>query len=196
MADPITLSTLAMAGTAAGAGVGAFGAITGGNAQAGMYEYQQGVAKINQQIQKQNADYARATGEVEASVEGAKNRQAVGGIRAVQGASGVDVGSGSATQVQEGQRQQGEFDQAIIRSNAAKKAYGYEVEATQSEAQANIYGMAAKNSKTAGLLGAFTSILGGATSVAGKWYDATRLGIGTNAGAGVGRGMLALGEGG
>lgn len=173
MADPFTIS---MALAAGGAAVGAVGKYQEGKANSAMYGYQQGVAKINQQIQKQNADYARATGEVEAQTSGMKTRQQVGGIVAAQSGSGLAIGKGSAGQVVQSQEDVGEHDQAIIRSNAAKRAYGFEVEATQAEAQANIYGAAAKQSRTAGILGGISSIIGGATSVAGKWADASRVG--------------------
>lgn len=175
MADPISLS-LAAVGTAAAVGGGitsAIGSKYSGDAKANMYNYQAGVAKINEQIEQQNADYARKAGETTASEIGVKTSQAVGLIRAGQGASGVDVNSGSTVKVQEGQLKSGQFDEATTRSNAARTAYGYETGAIGQEASANLDTMGATASRTAGDLGATASILGTVGSVATKWIGAS-----------------------
>lgn len=188
MADPLTLASISTGTTVLGSVLGAIGASTSGEANAQMYSYQAGVARINQQIAKQNADYSRATGEVEAQASGIKSRQQIGQIKTAQAASGLDVNRGSAAIVRESQGEVAAQDQAMIRANAAHRAYGYDVEAAQQEAQGNLAEMAASKSRTAGTLGAVSSILGGATSVAGKWLDAKRVGIGTSeeGGSGVG----------
>lgn len=171
MADPISL-TLAAVGAAASAGgaiTSAIGSKYSGEAKARMYEYQAGIAKINESIEKQNADYARKSGEVVASEVGAKAKQTMGLIKAGQGASGIDVNSGSAVQVRESQQNKNEFDQAIVRSNAARTAYGYETAAITQQANAGLAGMGAESSRVAGDLGAASSIIGGVGSVASKW---------------------------
>lgn len=175
MADPISL-TLAAVGTAAAVGGGitsAIGSKYSGDAKGNMYDYQSGVAKINEQIEQQNASYARAAGETTASEQGVKTAQTIGLIRAGQGASGVDVNSGSAVKVQEGQLKAGQFDEAVTRSNAARQAYGYETAAIGQEASANLDTMGATASRTAGDLGATASILGTVGSVASKWIGAS-----------------------
>jgi len=80
MADPISLSALAiggMAASAAGGVVSALGQVMGGQSQGNMYTYQAGVAQMNTQIAKQNADYARVAGEVSAQESGMKTRAMV-----------------------------------------------------------------------------------------------------------------------
>src|SRR5229473_3599962 len=171
MADPASIAMIGMGTSAAGGIVGAIGSAFSGESNARMYEYQANVARMNQQIQKQNADYARSAGEVEAQQSGMKTRFMVGSQKAGQGASGLDVNRGSAVDVRTSQLQVGAEDQAIIRSNAARRAYGYEVEAAQSGAEVGIKGMAASGSRTAGWIGAAGSILGGASSVSSKWLQ-------------------------
>lgn len=171
MADPFSL-TLAAVGAAASAGgaiTSAIGSKYSGEAKGRMYEYQAGIAKINEQIEKQNADYARKSGEVVASEVGAKAKQTMGLIKAGQGASGIDVNSGSAVQVRDSQQKKNEFDQTIVRSNAARQAYGFETGALTQQANAGLAGMGAEASRTAGDLGATASIIGGVGSVASKW---------------------------
>lgn len=172
MADPVSAMAVGgMVSTAAGGILGAFGAQEQGEAQSKMYQYQAGVARINQKIAEQNADYARAAGEVEAQKSGMETRARVGQIRAAQGASNLDVNTGSAAAVRASQQAVGQEDEAIIRANAARKAYGYEVEATQDKAQVGLDTMAASQSKTAGDIGAMASILGEASSVSSKWMQ-------------------------
>lgn len=169
MADPATMAITSTVLGGAGAGISAYGALTKGAADSAMYGYQQGIAQINQKIQKQNADYAIATGEVEAQQSGMKTAGQVSQTKVQQSASGLDVNSGSNVTVRDSETAIGQQNQDIIRSSAARKAYGFEVEGAQAEAQGNIYGMAAKTSQTAGILGAVSSIIGGAGSVASKW---------------------------
>lgn len=171
------MAGVGMGATAAGGILSAFGAYGKGQADSNMYTYQSGVAQVNKQINLQNADYARKTGEVEAQASGMKTRQQLGGIVAAQSGGGLAIGKGSNQQVVDSQESIGEYDQSIIRSNAAKKAYGFDVEASKDEAQSQMDLMAAKQSRGAGRLGAITSLLGATTSVAGKWADASRVGI-------------------
>lgn len=177
MAAPGFMAGTSMALSASGGILGAFGANASGKAQAAQATYQSGLASINQKIAKQNADYARAAGEAEAQQSGMKTRAIIGRTRAIQGASGLDVNRGSALKVRESQADLGAQDAATIRHNAARKAYGYEVEALNKGAQADIYGMAAKNAKTASKYAVASSIIGGASSVADKWSKASQYGI-------------------
>lgn len=174
MVDPVS-ATLAVVGTGAsiaGGVTSAIGAKYAGDAKGNMYDYQAGVAKLNEQIEQQNADYSRKTGEVQASISGQRTAQTVGLIKANQSASGVDVNSGTNVKVQEGQLKTGQFDEAIIRSNAAKTAYGHEVQALSAETSSQLDTMGAETSRTAGNISAASSILGTVGSVASKWYTA------------------------
>lgn len=174
---PELLAGVSIATTLMGGAVSAAGTSMSAGAQSQAFKYQAGVAQLNERISKQNADYSRSVGEVEAQQSGMKNRQQVGQIRVAQSASGLDINKGSAKLVSESQKDIGAQDQALIRSNAAKRAYGYEVEAAGETAKGHLATMSAANAETAGKIGVASSILGTATSVSSKWLDAKRVGM-------------------
>src|SRR5262249_26691440 len=124
-----------------------------------------------------NADYERAAGEVSAQISGTKTAAQVGETKATQASSGLDVNRGSAIDVRTSETEIGQFNEAIIRSNAARRAYGYETEAAQDAAQEQLYKMAATSSKKAGELGVLQSLLSGGTSVADKWLKGGSVGL-------------------
>jgi len=106
---------------------------------ANVANYRAGVAKINADIAKQNASYERDVGEIQAEQSGMKTRADLGAMKAHQGASGLAINTNTAAHVRESMIEIGAYDQAMIRSNAARRAYGFEVEATQDLAQADLY---------------------------------------------------------
>jgi hypothetical protein len=225
MADPMTIGMIGMGSNALGGIFGAVGAQnkakgdqiaiqgqmlqTMGQAyqmdvqaaeygtRANMSDYQAGVAKVNQKIAEQQSDYARAVGEVEAETAGLKSRAELGRARAAQGASGIDVSSGSSVNVRQSMIELGYHDQNMTRSNAAKVAWGYDIEAEQAEAQGSLYTMTAGLERmqaaaattgaamtrgalplqqqamgvagTAGTIGTFASLANAAGSVSSKW---------------------------
>jgi hypothetical protein len=167
---------------------------------ANIADYQAGVAKVNQQIANQNADYARATGEVTAEQFGMKGKADLASMSVHQAASGIDINSGSSANVRTGMTEMTQYGEDMIRANAAKQAYGYDVEAMQDDAQSKLYTytadedriQAANTMQAAGLagqaiplqqqaygivgqagdIGAMASLVGGAGSVATKWSKA------------------------
>ncbi len=170
MADPITaMAVIGMGASAAGAVTGAIGSEAKGQSEAQMYNYQAGVAKVNAQIAKQDANYTLESGEVQGQEAGMRERQVIGATRAGFGASNVAGGSKNAvvrSEIEVGQQTQG-----IIAANAAKRAYGFEVGAAGDIATAGADQFAASNAKTAGGIGAVSSILGGVSSVSSKWLQ-------------------------
>lgn len=169
--------TVGLGATLAGGVLGAFGANKQGESQQQMYNYKAQVAKINADIDRQNAAWARTKGEVEATQYGMKASQQRGAIRAAQGASGIDVNSGSATEVQRSQEAIKDIDMKQIRSNAAKVAYDYETKATMDENQAGLDTMAGTFAKEAGEIKAAESILGTVSSVSSKWQQGKSTGL-------------------
>ncbi len=161
----------------AGGLLSAFGASQAGQRQQDMFNYQAQVARINAQIDKQNEEYARNKGEIEATQYGMKARQQMGAIRAAQGASGIDVNSGSSVDVQNSQRKVSQMDITQIRSNAAKVAYDYDVKSTMDLNQATLDVMAGENAKKAGDINAMSSILGTVGSVSSKWLQGNQAGM-------------------
>jgi len=172
MADPITLMAVgSMAATAGGSIISGIGAEKTGQANAAAYRYKAGVAMLNKQINEQNAAWATQAGDVKAGVEGMKSRQQIGETKVIQSGSDFDVNSGSNAAVRESQTAVADFDQNVIRWDAAKAAYGYETKATTDIAEANLDRMAADQSEEAGFLGMMGSFISGAGNVAGKWMQ-------------------------
>lgn len=171
-----------MGSSIAGSALNAFGAEQSGQAASQMYQYQSAVALMNQKIALQNRDYALSTGESQARQYGMSAAQRMGSIKAAQGASGIDIGSGSSVDVRSSQRLATNIDLNTIRTNAARTAYGYEVEATQDTAQSKLYGMASTDAAEAGHIKALGSLISGAGSVADKWLQAGQYGLKLGAG--------------
>jgi hypothetical protein len=192
MADPFTggMAVLGMAGSAAGGVLGAMGARQEADAtsaaatyNAGTARYQSGVALANARIARENKEYEIYAGEKEAGVYGMKAAQRKGSLVAQQGASGIDVNSGSSEDVQKSQDYVTSLDLRQIRENAGRRAYGYEVQAygeeqqaKMSERQANLYDMQAKSAQKAGKLKVIGSLISGVTGVASKWSQAKQSG--------------------
>jgi hypothetical protein len=106
----------------------------------------------------------------------------MGQIRAAQGASGIDVNSGSNVDVQKGASLVAKMDQDQIRENAMRKQTGFLQAAQGEKMQAGLYDYAGRNAMREGKIGALTSIIGGATSVASKWSQGSQVGIYGNTG--------------
>lgn len=145
--------------SAVGAGVSAVGTIAASQAQAAAATYKQ----------KQEAMLAEDALKRGAQEEQAQRRKAsalAGRQRAVLAASGLDLSSGSPLQIQADTATLSELDASVIKDNAKR-------EANYHTASSDLAGMEAKGAKTAGVVGAFSTILGGASNLAEKWYKPT-----------------------
>lgn len=175
--DPKQIAGAGIGATAGGGILSAFGSVSSGIANKNMYDYQASIARLNQQIDTQNAEFATQTGEQQATISGMKTGQQIAQTKVAQASSGFDVNSGSNAQVRESEHRVGAIDTDIIRSNAAKTAYNYQVQGAQAGNQASLYASAGSNAMTAGLVGAGSSILGSASSVSSQWLQGQRVGL-------------------
>jgi hypothetical protein len=135
------------------------------------------VARLNAQIDRQNAEWELTKGGIEAQQYGMKAGQQFAAIRTGQAASGLDVNSGSNAEVQSSQRKIIQMDNETIRANAAKAAYDYTVKATMDENQAALYDYAGAQAEKAGKLKALGSIIGSVGSVSSKWLAGSQTGM-------------------
>lgn len=171
------VAAVAVAATAVSAVVGAVGSYEQGQAQKQAYDYQAQVARNNAKIAQQNASWATQIGDTQAVNEGMKTRAQVGAIKAAQAASGIDVNTGSAVDVRSSASELGELNALTIRSNAARQAYGYQVQGTSDIAQAQLDVYSGNQAQTAGYIGAFGSLLGGASSAGGQYIKFQQAGL-------------------
>jgi len=180
----LAAAVIGIGSSIAGGVTSAIGAESSASSQAAMYNYQAGIARQNQLIDKQNMGYALQQGENNAAQSGMASRFRAGQIVAGQAASGFNVNSGTNVAVQKGQAQTANLEQTTIRSNAAKAAYDFDIGAVQAGEQASAYSAAAANAKTAGDINVASSILGTVGSVSSKWMQAQQSGIFSSWGAG------------
>jgi len=175
--DPATLAIISVGASVAGTAISAGAAIYGGMAKSSMYNYQAQVATMNKQIAQRNADYAIAVGEVNAQRKGMETRARVGQTEAVQGASGLEVGTGTNEAVVASERDLGSFDEMTIRAGAQRESFGFKTQAMNFEAEATADKTAGKYAMVEGFTNAASSIVGGASSVSDKWLKYRTAGV-------------------
>ena len=135
-------------------------AAIGGVASYQQGQYQAQVAENNAKIQQQNAKAAIEAGAVEEQNRRLQTAQQQGKIRAAIGASGVDPNFGSSLDLQSDAAKLGELDALTIRNNAARKAYGFQIQGLSDQATATLDRSAS-----------YASLLGGASSVGSKYQS-------------------------
>ncbi len=180
--NPIQAGTGALA-TLAGGRMEAQGAKAAGVAASNADLYNAGVATTNAQIALTNATAAGQAGEANVGISESKTREAVAGIKASQAASGVDVGSVSASNVRGSEAAKGMLDALTIRANAAKQAYGFQQEAVNAKSQADLLKSQAAYDASAGKTKASAVLLNSYTTAA-KGFQEYMLQNSLNAGGG------------
>jgi hypothetical protein len=160
-AGSVTAAGLASGATLASSVVGGVGSIMQGQAASAAAGYNAQVAANNAKISTQNAQFAGAEGEQNVAAATAKTRAQVGATVASQGASGVDVNSGSAVDTRESEAKLGMLNALNIRSQAARQAYGFETQSAAFTGQQSLAKAEASNDTTAGYLNAGATVLGG-----------------------------------
>ena len=173
------------------------------------YGERAGSADTNAMLASADSDaYERAAGDVwdrayaEAAARGFEHAQLRGRQRAALAANGVDLGQGSAAEVQASADYLRDVDYDAIRTTAAREAWGYQrqadaadLEAAQYRTEARGYRSRAGTSRTYGRLAqgagevaaaaartnraspglaATTSLIGSAGQVAESWYRIAR----------------------
>lgn len=154
--------------TQAGGVLGATGDVLSGVGRSQMAQYSAAVAANNAVIARQNAGADITAGQYEGSTSLLRTGEQVGAERAAQGANNIDVNSGSALKVQQSTREVGALDAAMIHYNAARAAYGEDVQAASLTAQSRLDKMAAGGAAASGLFRAGDTLLSSASSLAGK----------------------------
>ena len=167
--DPASIAIM----TAVSTGMSVLGSIQQGKAAQASANYNARVQDNNAEIARRNADFAAKEGHANVEKEQLKNRATVGAIKAAQAASGVDVSGPSAVDVRSSAAELGQLNAITIRSNAVRKAYGYQTQADSHEDQAALDRAEGKNAKTAGYINAAGTFLGRTSTAAQKGnYDA------------------------
>lgn len=182
MADPATMAVISIGSTVLSGALGGAGASASAGASADSFNFKAGIAKLNSDINKQNAAWSLNQGAIKASNYGLKAGQEIAETKVVQAASGLDVNSGSKEAVRDTQQDVAKYDQNLIRADAAHTAHGYEVKAAADSVEAEMNRTAGVNAGKAGKLNVLSSIIGTASSVASKWTQGNTLGMWSGSG--------------
>lgn len=169
MCDPVTIAVTTIAATAITAG----GQIYAASAASQQHKYEAAVATENRKHELAARDDARRRGEMEQMRHWRRVSQLQGQQRAEMGALGLDLGFGSALDIQDETLAMGFEDSQIINENVAQEVKGYEIRAANYANQAKASKYAAKTAKTAGYIGAAGTILGGASQAARGFASAS-----------------------
>ena len=150
--------------------VGVAGSAMQGIAQSQAANYNAQVARNNQIVANQNASIALQQGQTQEQAKRIQTGEMGSAIVANEAASGVNPNEGSALSVRSSAAETGELDALTIRYNSNLKARNLQYQGAQYGAQAQLY------SSQAGWDVA-NSILGGASSVSGKWLQYNQMGV-------------------
>lgn len=139
-------------------GLAAAFALTAGSGAVQSYN-QAKAGRENQRIDEYNAKVSdlQATdaiqrGENDSLKQRAIAKRAIGRQRAALAASGMDINSGTASDIQDETHALGELDALTIRNNAAREAWGYRVQAKGRRMQGSIDRSQADRAATGTLL--------------------------------------------
>lgn len=175
-------ATAALIAGAVGAGVTAGGTIAGGQATSNASNYAAQVAANNKVIADQNAEYSIQAGEAQAAATSMKGAATSGKIKAVQAASGLDVNTGSAVDVQTSAREQEKLDTETVMNNAELQAYGYRSQGIGFQAQSELDKLTGKQAKTGSYISAAGGLLSSASGIGLKWGQLGGVGGGGGSG--------------
>jgi len=161
----------------AGVGMSLMGSYNQAEAQQQTLNYEASVAANNAAIANYQAGLALTIGQQNEEAERERTAATFSDQRAAMAANGVDLGTGSPTEVLASTKLVGERDALTIRDNAARQAWAYRNNAASylSEKSADEATKGAI-SPTGAALG---SLLTGAGAVASSWYRYTKTTSGT-----------------
>ena len=161
MCEPMAMLSLAM--TAVGTGMSVAGQMNQQAAAGAQQSYMAQQARQRQQIAEWQANDATQRGQVAEDRQRQVTAQRIGTQQAALAAQGTDL-EGSPIDILGDTARAGEQDALTLRANAARVAWGYETQAAGFSADASL-----RESFRPSYLGAGTSLLMGASSIADKW---------------------------
>lgn len=157
---------------AVGVGLSAAGAYNQAESQKAVLGYESAVARNNQILAGYQADIAQQNAAINEQNTRLKTASLMGDQRAALAANGVDLGSGSASEILASSKFMGERDALMIRDEGARRAWaireqgkGYAAEAAADSAMAGAINPS---------MSMATSLLSGAGSVGSAWYKNNR----------------------
>lgn len=188
----ISLGQVGMIGQIGGLLTSTIGGYYSAASQKSALQAQAALADTNSRIAELGAQSALAQGQQQVGALTLKAGQLKSTQRANLAANGVDLGEGSAAEVQASTDLMKEIDKNTVEANAVRSAWGYRAQAM------NYQNEALTKRATAGAINPIgsvvSSLLSGAGSVASSWYAQSKAGAqGGQSTAGNGDPIHALG---
>lgn len=156
---------VAIALTAASAGMSAYSASEQASAQKQQADYEAEVQANNAKIAAQQRSAALQQGEEEAQRSMMEQSQTLARQRAALAANGLDLNSGTAIDLQATTKFLGQQDVNAIENNATRRAWGYQVDSASHAAESNLSKWRADNTNPtkAGVTTGVSSLLSSAS---------------------------------
>ena len=142
--------------------------VAGAYTQIKQGEYARDVGKYNARVAENAAEEARRKGTEEEMTHREKVMQLLSRQRAALGAANVDIGSGSALQIQEETLAQGEADALRIRSNTESQVKSLRTQGSFAKKQGKAAYQSGINYATGTILSGAANIM--STGIADKWF--------------------------
>ena len=160
------LPAIGLAASLASTAFGVYGSIQQGKAAEQQANYQAQVSRNNAITSQRQAADAIERGKIEEDQHRKKVQQLLGSQRAGISGSGFDLGDDTSLSILGDTAAMGELDALTIRNNAAREAWGFEVQGSNYTAEAGLAKMRGQNAKTASMWQAGGDLLGGAAKFA------------------------------
>lgn len=152
----------------AGTVTSAIGAYQAASSQKSLLDAAGDISEVNARLSEASARAELRAGEQRKGAVQMQTARLKGAQRAAQAANGVDLGVGSAAEVQTSTDTLGEIDANTVAYNALRSAWGYRMQGVNFKNDALMRHAQADGISPA--LSAATSLLGGAGQLASSWY--------------------------
>jgi hypothetical protein len=160
--------------SASGAVSGAIGSYWSAQNTKITLEGQAALADINARISELGAQQELINGQQQVGQLTMRAGQVKGAQRAAMAANGIDLGVGNAAEVQASTDIMKEIDKNTVESNAVRSAWGFRTQGMNFQNEA-IMKRGTAGGISPGMQG-FSSLLTGASQVAGNWYSMNKAG--------------------
>lgn len=161
-------SAISLASTVASAGSGIVGSYYSARGQRDNLNYQADIADTNARIAELGAQSALMAGQRQIAAQTIRAGQLKGAQRVALAANGVDLGVGSAAELQASTEVLKEIDKNTLEANAVRNAWGYRTQGVNAQNEARMARAGASSINPA--MSAGTTLLSSAGSVAESWY--------------------------
>lgn len=169
------MGNAALALQVGGALTSTVGSFFGAQTQATNLNTQANIADINARISEMGAQSSLEQGKQQKASLTLQTKQLKGRQRATMAANGVDLGTGSAAEIQASTDLMKEIDVGTIKTNAVRTAWGHRTQAVNYQNQARMARSASSGINP--LASAATTLLGSAGNVASNWYVMNKAGM-------------------